>query len=99
MKNVFIEILPRAQIDLDEIWAMIAQTDFSRADRFVEKLEDKIGQLSQFPESGADRTDIFPKTRVLIEGQYLIFYQFAENRVVVMRIIHGARDLGDLDFT
>jgi toxin ParE1/3/4 len=99
MQNVTIEITRPAQIDLDDIWTAIAQTDFLRADRFVAKLEAKISGLSQFPESGVARTDIFPTARVLIDGQYLIFYRYVERIVVVMRIVHGARDLSEIIFT
>ncbi len=99
MQNLQIEITRCAQIDLDEIWTTIAQTDFLRADRYVAKLEAKISRLSKFPERGPDRSDILPNVRVLIEGQYLIFYRFDGHGVVVMRVVHGARDLGDLDFT
>jgi toxin ParE1/3/4 len=99
MHNVSIEITAPAKIDLDEIWTQIAQTDFQRADRFVAKLEAKIGWLSQFPESGVERSDIFPQARVLIDGQYLIFYQLVEQVVIVMRIVHGARDLSEINFS
>lgn len=97
MQSVPIIILPAAQIDLDEIWITIAQTDFVRADRFVAKLESKINGLSRFPESGVDRADLFNSTRMLVEGNYLIFYQYDGHHVNVMRIVHGARDLNDLD--
>ena len=98
MQSIQIEITRPAQIDLDEIWTTIAQIDFLRADRYVTKLEAKISGLSTFPERGPDRSDIFPNVRVLIEGQYLIFYRFDGRVVVVMRVVHGARDLDDLDF-
>ncbi len=97
MQNFSIKILQSAQFDLDEIWAAIAQSDIFNADRFVAKLEAKISSLSQFPEKGVARPDLFPDTRMLVEGQYLIFYQFEHETVIVMRVVHGARDLNELN--
>lgn len=85
-----------AQIDLDEIWDEVAMSDIVQADQFLAKIESKISSLSQFPERGVDRSDLFPNTRILIEGRYLIFYQIVERNVFVMRVVHGARDLNEL---
>jgi plasmid stabilization system protein ParE len=99
MQEYEIDILPRAKFDLDEIWMTIASVDFDRADRFIAKLENKISKLSKLPEIGSPRFELLSNMRILVEGNYLIFYAFDGNKVVVMNIVHGARDLSELDFT
>jgi toxin ParE1/3/4 len=99
MQIYSVEILPNAQIDLDDIWDEVAVVDFNRADQFVAKIETRISSLAQLPDRGFNRSDLFPNTRVLIEGNYLIFYQVKEVRVIVMRVVHGARELSELNFT
>jgi toxin ParE1/3/4 len=52
--------------------------------------------LAEFPEIGTLREDIGPSVRVLVVGNYLVLYRARDDRVDIVRVLHGARDLRDL---
>ncbi len=99
MKNLPIKYSNRAKFDLDDIWFSLASTNIELADRFVDQLELQVNGLMEFPNCGVLRTDMTPNMRILVEGKYLVLYQIRDSMIVIVRIVHGARDLGDLDFT
>jgi len=45
---------------------------------------------------GFRRDDLAPELRAWPVGNYLIFYRVQNNTVDIVRVIHGARDLGKL---
>jgi len=60
--------------------------------------EGALERIETFPESGRRRTDLEVDTRVLrsvhVGGVFVIVYWVRAEVVVVLRILHGARDLG-----
>lgn len=88
--------LPRARLDADEIWLSIAADSLQAADRIVSRIYDAETRLADFPELGRARDDLRPGMRSWSVGSYLIFYRVEAARLVVVRILHGARDLPDL---
>lgn len=52
--------------------------------------------LARQPEIGEPRSEIRPHLRSFPVGNYVIFYKLVDARVVVVRVLHGARDLGGL---
>jgi toxin ParE1/3/4 len=90
---------PRAENDLDDIWFLIAASSTVAADRFVDGIKDRFAQLVKFPESGVSRPEILPNARILIEGKYVVIYSFNGTNVEILRVVHGARDLTELDFS
>lgn len=87
---------PAAERDLDDIWFAIAQDSPKNADRVIDGIRDRTTQLSAFPESGPLRPDISDGARSLNAGNYLILYRIEPTEVVIVRVVHGARDLTDL---
>ena len=69
------------------------------AERFLEMVEATFSLLLQTPGIGKvitfvpDRMGEVRQWRVKSFTDYLVFYQVADDRVEVMRVIHGARDL------
>ena len=84
----------RARADLLDIWLEIAETDPAAADRLYDRLEARVNILGQFPESGAARPDIARDARMLVEGSYLILYRIRPDEVQIVRVLHGARNIG-----
>lgn len=82
--------LKAAQYDLNEIVAYIAHDAPLRAERFAEKLLDRVELLSESPESGPPCPD-YPSVRQLILGNYLVYYTVHRREVVVRAVVHGAR--------
>ena len=84
-----------ARIDLDDIWFYFASDSPTNADRFLDRLVDvATGTLAVAPLSGREREELGEGLRSLPVENNLIFYRVRDGGVEVLRIIHGARDLG-----
>jgi plasmid stabilization system protein ParE len=89
-----VEYLPAAEQDLVDILDYIARDDPAAGRNFVDRIDQTIGRLSFFPNSGQrPREDRLRRRgyRVLVVGDYLVFYVIVSRRVEVRRVIHGAR--------
>lgn len=86
---------PAAEQDLEEIGDYIARDDPIRALSFVGEMRERCRNMAATPEAAPLREDILPGVRMIVHGNYLIFYRFNEHRheVRIERILHGARDL------
>lgn len=87
-----------ARRDFDDIWDGIAAEDISAADRMIDGLSTLIGRLREFPSMGAPRDDLRFGTRSLAHKKYLVFYTISEDALIVLRIVHGGRDLPSINF-
>lgn len=86
----------RAEEDLIEVWMHIARDDPHAADRVLDALERRTMLLARHPEIGRERPDIAPGVRYLVSGNYLILYRIGEDRVEIVRYVHGRRDLNEV---
>jgi len=83
---------PAAEDDLIDIWQAIALDNPRSADRFLDKVGDRIYQLAAFPDSGPRRPDIASDARALTVGNYLVLYRHTPQKIEILRVVHGARD-------
>lgn len=67
------------------------QTAAAYAERFAESIE----RLIDFPGSGAPRPALGAETRIAIVYPYLLIYDYsiASNAIVLLRILHGRRNI------
>lgn len=91
--------LPAAQDDLLAILEFIARDSPRRAVAFVDRLDERIGQLQHQPLLG--RVPRHQRLReygyrVLIVESYLVFYIVRGKRVEIHRVVHGSRNLDHL---
>lgn len=87
---------PQAQADIDEIWQFIAQDDLSRADSFIDLIEDRCRLLAENPLMGRDRSQLAAGLRSFPVGNYIIFYIPLPNGIELVRVLNGARDIDAL---
>lgn len=87
---------PVALQDLSNIWLTIALDNPNAADRVISRIYDAEERLADFPELGRIRPELRQNLRSWAVGDYLILYRIDPDAVVIMRILHGARDLDDL---
>ena len=97
--KVFLRYLPIAQEDLTSILEFIAKDSPGRAVSFVDRLDERIGQLEHHPLLG--RVPQQPKLReygyrVLVVESYLVFYIIRGRTVEIHRVVHGSRNLDHL---
>ena len=91
--------LPAAQDDLLSILDFIAQDSPTRAIKFIDKLDNRIGLLEDNPQLG--RVPRHSKLReygyrVLIIESFLIFYAIHGQIIEIHRVVHGSRNLDAL---
>jgi len=90
-----IRYLPTAEADLEDIFDYIMQDNPSAAASLLQKFENAIAPLANNPHLGVSpRDDRLRKLgyRLLIIGDYLVFYVVKSRTVQIRRIIHGARN-------
>jgi toxin ParE1/3/4 len=88
----------RAEQELRQIWRYIAAENPAAADRLLLRIDTKLQVLRDFPGIGTLRDDIRPGLRMLVEGNYLLLYEYAaaNGTVELISVVDGRRDLGTL---
>jgi toxin ParE1/3/4 len=87
---------PRARADLNEIWDYIAADNIAAADRVAARFDSIFDLLAQRPRMGRLRDEIAEGVRTFPAGNYLLLYRPTNDGIDVLRVIHGARDLGSI---
>ena len=82
-----------ASHDLSEISDDFLKQSVDAGERFIELFTKKCQQLSQFPYSGRSYATLAPNLRGLALMNYIIFYQVVEERIEILRVISGYRNL------
>ena len=101
-KKFNVDITAVAEADVGEIWEYIAQDDSDAATAFVLRLEEQINTLERFPERCPlvrENELLGTAYRQLVYGNYRTIFKIIESRVIIMRVLHGARllDMGMLE--
>jgi toxin ParE1/3/4 len=89
-----VEIADAASIDIRSIRDYIAADNPRAADRWVAEVERSILRLETFPFAHGlipEASDLGVEYRQKIYGNYRVIYRVEEVRVIVLRVIHGAR--------
>ncbi len=84
---------PRARDDLAEIWDYIADDSIKQADAFIDHIDGAFRTLAAQPMMGRERNELVPGLRSFPIGRYMIFYEPLPDGVVIVRVLHGARDI------
>jgi toxin ParE1/3/4 len=92
-----IRVSSAAAADLDDIWLYAAeQRSEDVADRLIDSIVGRFAVLARMPRLGRRRPEIIPGLRSFPVGNYVIYYTAHKSRVVILRVLHGARDVGQL---
>lgn len=89
-------ISDQAVSDLTDQWVYISRDSIESADRLVDRLYQQCQRLAEAPKMGRQRDELLPGLRSFPVGRYLIFYRVEEERVEVVRVLSGYRDLDSL---
>ena len=101
-KKYRVDITAAAEADTAAIWDYIARDNPDAATAFILRLEEQIGTLERYPE----RCPLVPENdllgtayRHLLFGNYRTIFKIIGVRVIILRVIHGARllDTGILE--
>ena len=84
-----------AEADLLELWLVIAEENLVAADESLDTIQTTVAQLSTQPEMGRSRPELADGLRSFpTRTPYIIFYLPEKNGVLVVRVLHHARDIG-----
>ena len=84
--------------DLRAIHSYIARDAPTYADQFVARILTAIDNLQEFPKMGRTVPEArLPHIRELCYQRYRIIYRLETERIVLLTIIHGSRDLSEVN--
>lgn len=86
---------PEAEADVLQIWEYIADDSMAEADRWVDRLDEKLALWAQQPMMGRPREEIAPGLRSMPFGRYIAFYMPLPDGIDLVRLLHGSRDVDD----
>ena len=89
-------VSPQAVADLNGIWYYVAEESASieTASHLIDSITDRFFLLSRHPHLGRSRDeDLGTSLRTFPVGEYLIVYCIEDGNVLVLRVVHGRRDL------
>ena len=89
-------VAQRATNDLDEIWYYVVKESGSVeiADRLIDSITARFLLLASHPHLGRSRDDDFGVgSRSFPVGEYVIVYCVENEDVLILRVVHGRRDL------
>lgn len=87
-----------AAADLDDIWESIAHDSEEAADRVIADIYSRVSLLAKFPRAGHRRKDLAGARPLffLPVGKYMIAYKAQRTGLLIVRILHAARDIATL---
>ena len=94
----FFVLKPLAQEDLAQTYSYILQTNLEQAEQWLERVENQCQILAEMPSIGRVRFELPGNVRSFVMGRHVIFYRPNIDGVEIVRVLHGSRDLGQIDF-
>jgi toxin ParE1/3/4 len=89
---------PQAQADIDDIayYVFVESGSLEVADRLIEFIYLRFLLLGTHPRAGRPRDDLREGVRTFPAGQYVIGYRLEGDNVLVLRVLHGNRDVDSI---
>ena len=84
---------PQADDDIFEIAAWISKDKPVAALDWIDRIDEAVTRLAEFPGIGTRRDELAPALRSWPVGNYLIFYREIPDGIELVRVMHGARNL------
>jgi len=88
-----VNITAPARQDLDSIWDYIAETSVENANRLIARIESQSALYASQPEMGASANHFRVGLRYFVVNQFVVFYRPEPDGILVVRVLHGSRDL------
>ena len=85
-----------ASADFDRLFDyLVVHTGSTVARRYARDIRSAINALADFPALGFARPELGDMTRIVVVHPYLVIYDYhpSDPCVIVLRILHGARQL------
>lgn len=85
-----------AKHDLDEIWDYVARDNPTAADGLIDDIYKHCHIYATQPEAGTPADRFQAGLRYFACGNYVVFYRPEVSGILLIRIVHGARNLDAL---
>ena len=83
-----------ADADLDGIFDYTeTEHGFNQAVKYLSDLDNLFEQLVKNPNLGKERKEIKKGVYSIVEQEHIIFYEIQEEYILIMRVLHGRRDI------
>ena len=93
-KNLPYGLSPEAEHDLEEIFDYtLNEFGIEQAVYYLNSIADMIESITLNPKIGKVRNEIREELFSILHGKHLIFYRILPNRIWVVRVLHGSRDI------
>src|SRR5438093_4211271 len=91
-------LAPQAEADLEDIafYVFVESASLELAERLIQSIAERFELLAAHPRAGRARDDLRPGVRGFPVGEYVLLYRVAGEDVVILRVVHGSRDLDPL---
>jgi toxin ParE1/3/4 len=88
-------LAPQAETDLDDIaYYVFRETgSIEIAERLIDSITDRFALLGKYPHAGRRRDDLRQGLRGFPVGRYVILYRVEGEDALILRVVHGRRDL------
>ncbi|WP_439546927.1 type II toxin-antitoxin system RelE/ParE family toxin [Sandarakinorhabdus sp.] len=93
-----VRLRPAAEKDLLDIWRHVAADNPDAADRLLDRFDAALQMLADNPFAGSPRPELGQALRSFVVGRYVLFHAVVSDGIELVRVIHGARDIGALSF-
>ena len=84
---------PEAEADVIDIWGFIAEDSIPEADRWVDRLDERVQLWATQPMIGRARDELAPGLRSMAFGRYIVFFEPIHDGIDIVRVLHGSRDI------
>lgn len=89
-------VSPAARREMADIWLYTAdQWGVEQADAYIGQIESAIAGAVSLPDIGGPVVGLPPIYRKLKSGSHRIIYRFANNELVIVRVLHERQDVPD----
>ena len=83
----------RARSDILDIHSYLSKRSHVAADRMLARFSQRFDELREFPFLGPDRSELRASLRGLLMDGYIAFYIVEPDRIVIVRVVDGRRDI------
>jgi toxin ParE1/3/4 len=85
-----------ARDDLQAIWSHIAIDKLSAADRLIDQIYERCAIYATQPNAATPADRFQPGLRFFAVASYVVFYRPEKDGILVIRVLHRARNLEEL---
>lgn len=86
-------VSPEAKQDLIEVYQYTLQHwGQTKAEHYLSQIKQAFIECQKQPLMGVERRELFVGIRFIIVASHNIYYRFEQNRIEIVRVLHGRQD-------